>query len=469
MAHVVGVGMLRFGKLPDRGIKALAAEVLERTLADAGLGRGDVEAVWFSNSGWGMNGGQDCIRGQVALRGAGISGVPIVNVENACAGGATALHGAVLGVTSGAYEVALAIGVEKLFQPSRLRTFASFLGGMDVEALPELMAKAEELRRAAPPPPRELPEARSPRREAGRRAARPGLGEVPRQLLDALAIADHFRLDVAGLVGDALRARLAGKGKGGGGDHSPFMDVYAVGARRHMARYGTTQRQLAVIAAKNHGHGALNPLAQIRRPMTPEEVLVDREVAAPLTRSMCAPIGDGAAAALVCSERYARRHGLGRAVRVRASVVASGARDGGGDLIEAIAVRASRRAYELAGLGPAEIHLAEVHDATAFGELHQSEALGFAPEGGGGALAESGATAIGGRLPLNPSGGLECRGHPIGASGLAQIHELVQQLRGEAGARQVAGARLALAQNGGGFLGEEEAAMAVHVLEGSVS
>lgn len=466
-AWILGAGMLRFGKLPERGIKALAAEVLAAALADARLERRDVHAVWFSNSGWGMNGGQDCIRGQVALRAAGVKGVPIVNVENACAGGATALHGAVLGVTSGAYDVALAIGVEKLFQPSRLRTFASFLGGMDVEALPELMARAEELRRSAPPPPREAPAARPRSEGRGRGKARPRLGEVPRQLLDALAIADHFRLDVAGLARDTLRARLGARGKGGGGDHSPFMDVYAVGARRHMERWGTTQRQLAVIAAKNHRHGALNPLAQIQRAMTPEEVLADREVAAPLTRSMCAPIGDGAAAALVCSERFARRHGLGRAVRVRASVIASGARDREADSVAPIAARAARRAYELSGLGPSEIGVAEVHDATAFGELHQSEALGFTEEGGGGALAESGATSLGGRIPLNPSGGLECRGHPIGASGLAQIHELVQQLRGEAGARQVAGARIALAQNGGGFLGEEEAAMAIHVLEGS--
>ena len=448
---VLGVGMLRFGKMLERPIADLATAALDAALADAALDARRIEAVWFANSGWGMNGGQDCIRGQVALQRTALRGASVVNVENACAGGASALHGAFLSVSSGSAEVALALGAEKICQQSRLKTFASFLGGMDVAALPELMQRAKELGADAPAPP---PSARAPRRRA-RRAWR----DLPRTAFDALVIADHYRLDLLRLA----KGSLGGGAKGG--DKSPFMDVYAVGARRHMALYGSTARQLAVIAAKNHQHGAKNPLAQIQRAMTADEVLGDRSVAPPLTRAMCAPLGDGAAAAIVCSEGFARAHGLGRAVRVRASVIASGTRDLGGDA-PGITERVSRKAYELAGLGPDAIQLAEVHDATAFGELHQSEALGFCPEGQGGVLAESGATALGGRLPLNPSGGLECRGHPIGASGLAQIHELVTQLRGEAGARQVSGARIALAQNGGGFLGEEEAAMAIHVLEG---
>lgn len=436
--YVLGVSMLRFRRLLERGIKSLADEALGAVLKDAGLGAERLEAAWFANSGWGMNGGQDCIRGQVALRPSGIEGIPVVNVENACAGGSSALHGAYLGVASGAYDVALALGAEKLCQKSRLRTFASFLGGLDVEALPELMAKAKQLA----PPPSDKP---------ARRPRPPALGSLPRLAYDALCIADHYRLDLP---------KLLRNGRGGGGDRSPFMDMYAIGARRHMTRWGSTPRQLAVIAAKNHAHGAQNPLAQIQRAMTADEVLADRSVAPPLTRSMCAPLGDGAAAAIVCSERFARSHGLGRAVRIRASVLASGSSSAPG-----ISARASKRAYELAGVGPADLHLAEVHDATAFGELHQSEALGFCPEGEGGVFAESGATRLGGKLPLNPSGGLECRGHPIAASGLAQLHELVTQLRGEAGRRQVEDARLALAQNGGGFLGEEEAAMGIHILE----
>lgn len=461
--YVIGVGMLRFGRMLERGIKSLAADALRAALDDAELDQQHIEAAWFANSGWGTNGGQDCIRGQVALRAAGLAGIPVVNVENACAGGSTALHGAYLGVASGAYDVALALGAEKLCQHSRIRTFASFLGGMDVGLLPELMAAKKELDASAPSPPAPARRARRPRR------ARPPLGALPRAVFDALIVADHYRLDWAGLAKEAARerARRLWRRRGSGGEgRSPFMDVYAVAARRHMARYGSTPRQLALIAAKNHVHGSHNPLAQVQRAMTPEEVLGDRIVAPPLTRAMCAPIGDGAAAAIVCSGRFARQHGLSRAIRIRASVLASGARDFGAEAGIGISERASRRAYELADVGPDAIHVAEVHDATAFGELHQAEALGFCPEGEGGVLAESGATRVGGRIPLNTSGGLECRGHPIAASGLAQIHELVAQLRGAANGRQVAGARLALAQNGGGFLGEEEAAMTIHVLEG---
>ncbi len=457
---VLGVGMLRFGRMLDRGIKDLAREALDAAVADAKIEPRRIEAVWFSNSGWGLNGGQDCIRGQVALGSTALRGASMINVENACAGGASALHGAFLSVASGASDVALAIGVEKLCQKSRLRTFASFLGGMEVAALPELMERARELAADAPAAP-------SPARGGGKkRRQRASFGALSRTALDAIVIADHFQLDVMAMLRRAAMDRARSLGKAGNGaEKSPFMDVYAIGARRHMDRYGSTARQLAVIAAKNHAHGALNPLAQIQTEMSVDDVLGDRSVAPPLTRAMCAPLGDGAAAAIVCSESFAREHGLMRAVRIRASVIASGAK-GAGSNAPGITERASARAYERAGLGPDAIGVAEVHDATAFGELHQSEALGLCPEGQGGAFAESGATKIGGALPLNPSGGLECRGHPIGASGLAQIHELVTQLRGEAGRRQVTGARIALAQNGGGFLGEEEAAMAIHILEG---
>ncbi len=183
----------------------------------------------------------------------------------------------------------------------------------------------------------------------------------------------------------------------------------------------------------------------------------------PLTRAMCAPIGDGAAAAIICSERALARFPDAKPVRIRASVLASGSLPDSG--LAGIGERASKRAYEAAGLGPEDIDLAEVHDATAFGELLQYEEMGFCPDGEGGPFAESGATSLGGKLPVNTSGGLECRGHPIGASGIAQIYELVNQLRGAAGPRQVEGARIALAENGGGFIGMGEAAMCVHILE----
>jgi acetyl-CoA acetyltransferase len=197
--------------------------------------------------------------------------------------------------------------------------------------------------------------------------------------------------------------------------------------------------------------------------MTVEEVLDDKVVAYPLTRSMCAPIGDGSAAALICSERALEKYPDARPVKIRASVLTAGSLPESG--FENIGKRAGRLAYEQANLGPADIDVAEVHDATAFGELLQYEEMGFCPEGEGGPFAESGATILGGKLPVNTSGGLECRGHPIGASGIAQMYELVTQLRGVAGPRQVEGARIALAENGGGFIGMGEAAMCVHILE----
>jgi acetyl-CoA acyltransferase len=176
---------------------------------------------------------------------------------------------------------------------------------------------------------------------------------------------------------------------------------------------------------------------------------------------MCAPIGDGAAAAIICSKRFMKKHGKKRAVTIRASVLKSGKREGMSD----ICFRASHAAYDMAGMGPEDIQAAEVHDATAFGELYQTEQMGFCPIGEGGKFAENHETTIGGKIPINPSGGLMARGHPIGASGLAQIYELVTHLRGEAGKRQVNGCRIAMAENGGGFLGMGEAAMAIHILE----
>jgi acetyl-CoA acyltransferase len=246
--------------------------------------------------------------------------------------------------------------------------------------------------------------------------------------------------------------------------HSPFMDVYGFSARQHMKKYGSTIEQLATIASKNHWHSSLNPNAQYRFTISPEQVLADRMVTWPLTRAMCAPIGDGSASAVLCDEKTVRRLGLlSQAVKIKASVLGSG-RERSFDGID-IGGRLSQIAYQTAGVGPREIDFAEVHDATAFGELHQAEALGFCNEGEGGVFAESGATKIGGQKPLNPSGGLESRGHPIGASGLAQIHELVTQLQGRAKARQIENAQIGMAENGGGALGQEEAAMCIHILE----
>ncbi|MBT5547336.1 MAG: thiolase family protein, partial [Desulfobacula sp.] len=196
-------------------------------------------------------------------------------------------------------------------------------------------------------------------------------------------------------------------------------------------------------------------------PFTVEQVMADYEVAYPLTRSMCAPTGDGGAAVVICSENFLKQNPTSRAVLIRASILSSGSWDED----DSICARASGRAYEMAGLGPQDINVAEVHDATAYGELHQTEQMGFCTIGEGGAFAESGATALNGIIPVNPSGGLISRGHPIGASGLAQVYELITQLRGEAGKRQIKNPRIAMAENGGGTIGHGEAAMGIHIFE----
>jgi acetyl-CoA acetyltransferase len=414
--HIVAVGMIPFGKYPDQGIKQLAARVVQNLFEHSPVSQDAIEAAWMGNAGWGMSAGQHCIRGQVALAPLGFDGIPIMNVENACAGGASAFHGAWLGVAAGAYDVALAIGAEKLSVPpstgleGKKKGLNSFIAGTDVEVTTKLIEQMQA-------------EAERKRKE----------------------------LEVSGKLEQG----------GGGAPRSPFMDIYSMAARAHAERYGSTQEQLAIIAAKNHLHGSLNPDAQYRMKMTVEEVLKDRLVSHPLTRAMCAPMGDGAAAAILVSGDYLRRLADARPVKVRASVLASGGLQPGNH-----AKRAAEKAYAMASVEPDDIDTAEVHDATAFGELAMCENLGFCAEGEGGRYAESGATRLGGARPINTSGGLECRGHPIGATGLAQIAEIVQQLRDEAGERQVEGARLGLCENGGGFIGQGEAAIAIHIFEG---
>ena len=413
--YVIAVGLIPFGKYPDHGIKDLTRMVIQNLSRHSPVSQDQIEAAWMSNAGWGMNTGQHCIRGQVALSPVGIGEIPIMNVENACAGGSSAFHGAWLGVAAGAYDVALALGAEKTFVPkdadaeTKKRGFESFISGTDVEVTKKIIAE-----------------------------------------MQAAAEAKRKEMEKSGKLK---------KGEGGG-MRSPFMDIYAAASRAHMERYGTTQKQLAIIAAKNHYHGSLNPDAQYRMTMSVEDVLNDRLVSFPLTRAMCAPMGDGAGAAILVSGDYLARLTGARPVKVRASVLGSGSPKPGR------ARRAAQKAYEMAGAGPEDIDTAEVHDATAFGELAQTEALGFCKEGEGGPYAESGATTLGGARPVNPSGGLECRGHPIGATGLAMIAEIVYQLRGDAGKRQVEGACLGLIENGGGFISNGEAAVSIHILEG---
>jgi acetyl-CoA acyltransferase len=404
--YVFGTSMIKFDKYLDRSIKSLTGEVLEGVLKDCDLERPHVEAAWFSNCMWGLSDFQHCIRGQVALSVNGLEKIPVTNVENACASGSTAFNGAWTAVKAGLYDCVLAIGVEKIYNEDRKLMMGSFTAGTDVE--------------------------------------------VSRQMIEQFKKEEAAHKESSGKEGGAKKS-----------GHSVFMDFYAFGARQHMEKYGTTQRQLAVIAAKAHNNSTMNPLAQYQFPQTVEQVLADYEVAYPLTRSMCAPTGDGAAAAIICSEKFLRQNPNARAALVRASILEGGSLDPEDNLCD----RASQKAYAMAGLGPEDIHVVEVHDATAYGELSKTELLGFCKTGEGGVFAESGATALDGSIPFNPSGGLISRGHPIGASGLAQIYELVTHLRGEAGKRQVKNPRIAMAENGGGTIGRGGAAMTIHIFE----
>jgi len=230
---------------------------------------------------------------------------------------------------------------------------------------------------------------------------------------------------------------------------------FALRARRHMEEYGTTAEQLARVAVKNRAHGSLNPVAQYRQPITVEEVLSAPMIVDPLTRLQCCPNADGAAAVIVASESRAREAGLlpggPRWIEVRAALLVSGSYENPQDLSRwETDHRAAALAYERAGLGPADVDLIECHDAFTISEVLHYEALGLCPPGMGGPLAESGETALGGRIPVNTSGGLLSRGHPTGATGVAQLVEIVAQLRGQAGARQVEHAKVGLAHCMGG-------------------
>jgi acetyl-CoA acyltransferase len=241
---------------------------------------------------------------------------------------------------------------------------------------------------------------------------------------------------------------------------------YAAAAERHMATYGTTEEHLAMVAVKNRAAGVLNPNAQYRSPVTLQEVLESRRVVGRFHLFDCCPTGDGAAAVVLMSEEARARYAPDvPQVRVDASVVQTGHYDAQPSLLSfALDLTASQRAYLQAGIGPEDVHVAEVHDAFTIGELIHYEDLGFCERGMAGPLVASGETALGGRLPVNPGGGLIARGHPLGATGVAQLIELTQQLRKDAGPRQVEGAKVGLAQVSGGFLAGDFATSAVTIL-----
>ncbi len=240
--------------------------------------------------------------------------------------------------------------------------------------------------------------------------------------------------------------------------------LFALMARRHMEEFGTTREQMALVAVKNRQYGSLNPEAQLTQALTVEEVLNDRMICDPLTLPQCCPRGDGAAAVVLVAEEIARRY-TSTPIHVAASVQVSGTYpDDRSYTFFDTDVRAAEAAYKMAGLGPEDIDLAEVHDCFSVAEIVHYEDLGFCRKGEGGRFIEEGQSGIGGNTPVNTSGGLLSKGHVIGATGISQIIELVRQLRGQAGRRQVDGARVALQHNGGGFIHTDTASCFIHIL-----
>lgn len=406
--YIVGVGMTPFGRLLERSVYDMVEEAVGLALKDAGATTRDIGSAYYSTMTNGMLQGQTSIPGPIAMRRLGIEGVPVFTVENACASGTSAFNLATLALRAGQCDIALAVGAEKMNVADKSKMFAVFEGGWDVSTVEynkhTLLAMGEGI---VPPP--------------GTVSERP---------------------------------------------YSVFMDVYAAICRNHMLRYGTTQRQIAAVAAKNHQHSVHNPLAQFQQAFSIDEVLASPPICYPLTTLMCSPISDGAAAVVLCNEDGLKRlkSAGDRAIRVLASVVQTGTDRGLDQPEKIVAHLAAKKAYAQAGIDPADVDVAEVHDASAIGEILNAESLMLVPFGEGGPAAERGDFTVGGRMPINPSGGLESKGHPIGATGLGQIHELVTQLRGEAGKRQVEGARIAIQENGGGLYGIEEAVVAVTLL-----
>ena len=378
--YIAGVAMTKMGRLDGATVKSLTCEAVDGAMADAGIGKDDIQAAYYANTTQRHLEAQLMIPGQITLREMGFEGIPMVNVENACASGTG----------------------------DKAKMFSFFDGAWDVSTVEENTEKLMALGKGI---------------------------DVPNDTTSDKPF-------------------------------SVFMAIYGAFGLAHMRTFGTTQKQIAAIAAKNHMHSVENEKAQFRAPYTVDEILSAPPITYPLTLPMCAPMSDGGAAAVLMTEAGLKKFGISRdrAIEVRASVIQTGSNRAPEDYENHLTAIAARRAYEIAGIGPQDVSVAEVHDATAVGELIQIENLGLFPFGEGGAASERGDTSIGGRVPVNPSGGLECKGHPIGATGLGQVYELVSQLRGECGPRQVEGARIAIAENGGGLIGIEEAVASILIL-----
>jgi acetyl-CoA acetyltransferase len=406
--YIAGIAMTVFGRHLERSLPDLAGEALQGALKDAGCQVSDLGAAFYAGITNGSLQGQLAIPGQVVLSKLGIHSIPIYNVENACASGSSAVNLAVQSLKAGTTDVALALGAEKMNIPDKLKALGLFEAGWDVSTAEQNYQTLVKMGEGIVPPPNT--ESDKP--------------------------------------------------------YSKFMAIYAAMCRFHMKNFGTTQRQIASVCAKNHNHSVHNPWSQFRKPYSIDEVLAAPPITYPLTLPMCAPLSDGAAAVILCTEEGLKRLGVDkrRCIKIAASVLRSFSPRAIDRPDLHVGRLAADQAYEIAGLGPEDMGVAEVHDASAMGELIQVENLGFVPLGHSGPAAERGEFSLGGRIPVNVSGGLESKGHPLGATGIGQLYELVTQLRGEAGARQVEGVRHAIQENGGGIQGVEEAAVAIHIL-----
>ncbi len=371
----VGVGMTKFGKLRDQGIEELGAKAVWEAIKDAGINPGDIQIAYC-----GVSLAPRDVLGQAILKDVGITQIPTMRVENACSSGSSAVREAWMAIVSGLYDIALAIGVEKLTD----------------------------------------------------------LGPSP------LAYKNRSVEAMAGYVP---------------------LGWWAMRAQKHMEKYGTTREQLAQISVKNHANGCLNPRAQYQERLTIEGVLSSPTVADPLTLYQASPISDGAAAVVLCSEKAARKY-TRRPVYIAASALTSGNFEQQNDLtVNDLERRCGQQAYQSAGIGPEDLDFAEIHDCFTIAEIIRCENLGFCKHGEYTKWQSEGKWDLGGGFPINPSGGLLAKGHPVGATGVAQICELVWHLREQAGERQVAGARVALAHCSGGTIASDNAVCAVHILK----
>jgi acetyl-CoA acyltransferase len=379
---VAGGAIGRFARYTDLSLVQIAAPVIRAALEATRVEVGDIQAAFVGNAFGGAIIGQESILAQVLLAPAGITGIPVRTIKNACSSGSDAVHLAWSSIAFGQYECVLVLGAEKLTHADKKRAF-------------EALASATE----HPAP---------------------------------------------------------------GDDRSVFIDVNAARAHRYMQSYGAEPRHFAEVAAKNRRHGNLNERAAERQLLSVEQILADRVIVAPLTRAMCGGVVDGAACLVLMSEQYAARRGITQTTRVLASASVSGIPEGSasGNATH----RAARAAYERSGIEPKDVSVAEVHDPTSAQELFDIEDLMLCGRGEALQLVERADTSLGGRIPVNTSGGLTSRGHPVGATGVAQILEIHEQLIGRAGPRQVANARIGLAQMAGGLLGQDSAIATVHLL-----